>query len=106
MVTGPDMGDPAPHRLHHARALMPQHHRNRERNGSVHHGQVAVAQPGRRDRDLHLARPRIPHLQIVDDLDLPSVEQHAAHQTTPLGSLGRPSTRSAMMVRWIWSEPP
>ena len=29
-----------------------------------------------------------------------------AHQTTPLGSLGRPSTRSAMIVRWIWSEPP
>lgn len=112
MVTGLDMGDAHTHRFHDPRALMAQHHRNGEGYGPVHHGQVAVAQPGRGDRDLHLAGPWIPYLQIVHDLGLLTVEDHAPHQTRhrsapyPLGSFGRPSTRSAMIVRWISSEPP
>ena len=99
MVPGPDMGDPHTDRFHHPRPLMAQHHRNRKRYGPVHHRQIAVAQPGGRDRDQYLAGPRIPHLQVSHDLDLLPVEHHSAHQTTPLGSLGRPSTRSAMIVR-------
>lgn len=106
MVTGRHMGDAHTHRLHDPGPLMAQHHRNREGNGPVHHRQIAVAQPGRPDRDPHLTRPRLPHLQIRHDPNLLPVEDHASHHTAPLGSLGRPSTRSAMIVRWIWSEPP
>ncbi len=106
MIPGHYMGDAHTHRLHDPGPLMAQHHRNRERYGPVHHRQVAVAQPGRRDRHPHLARPRLAHLQVGDDPDLFPVEDHALHHTAPLGSLGRPSTRSAMIVRWIWSEPP
>ncbi len=100
MVPGPDMGDPHTHGLHHPGTLVAQHHRNGEGYGPVHHTQIAVAQARRRDGDPHLARPRFAHLQIVHDLGPLAVEQHSAHQTTPLGSLGRPSTRSAMIVRW------
>jgi hypothetical protein len=106
MVTGHDMGDAHTDRLDDARALMAEHHGNGERYGPVHHGQIAVAQTGRRDGDQHLAGPRVPYLQVVHDLGPPPVEQHSAHQTPPLGSLGRPSTRSAMMVRCTWSDPP
>lgn len=58
--------------------------------------------PHGRHRDEHLAGPRVTYLQVVDDLGLLAVEDDASH----LGSLGRPSTRSAMMFRWISSEPP
>lgn len=61
-----------------------------------------MAQPGRGHRHQHLAGARIAYLQIVDDLGPFAVEDDASH----LGSLGRPSTRSAMMFRWISSEPP
>lgn len=87
----------------------------REGNRPVDDREVAVAQPGRRDRDEHLTRPRIADGQVVDDLGPLPVEHHASHRVPtvlsvsrryPLGCLGRPSTRSAMIVRWIWSEPP
>ncbi len=106
VVTGRDMGDAGAHRLHDSGTLVAQHHRYGEGDGAVHHRQIAVAQPGRRDGDQHLAGTRFPYRQIVDDPDPPAVEHHTPHHTAPFGSPGRPSTRSAMMVRWIWSEPP
>ena len=89
-------------RLDHARALVPEDHRHGEGDRAVDHGQIAVAQPGGGDGDQHLAGARVPYLQIVDHLGLLAVEDDASHR----GSLGRPSTRSAMMLRWISSEPP
>ncbi|GAA2408233.1 hypothetical protein GCM10010433_03650 [Streptomyces pulveraceus] len=56
-----------------------------------------MAQPGRGHRHQHLAGPRITYLQIVDDLGPFAVEDDASHP----GSLGRPSSRSAMVFRWI-----
>ncbi len=106
MVAGLDMGDAGADRLHHPRALVPQHHRYREGDGAVHHGQIAVAQSRRRDGHPHLTGARLAHHQIVHDPHLAAVEHHTTHHTAPLGSLGRPSTRSAMIVRWTWSEPP
>ena len=102
MVAGRDMRDTRADRLHHARTLVPEHHRQRERNGPVHDRQIAVAQAGGGHRDEHLAGSRVTYLQVVDDLGPLAVEDDASH----LGSLGRPSTRSAMMFRWISSEPP
>ncbi|MGX1131404.1 hypothetical protein RKD49_003594 [Streptomyces glaucescens] len=103
------MGDARPDRLHHARPLMAEHHGNREGYGPVHHGQIAVTQSRRGDRDPHLTGPRLPHLQVVHDPGPLPVEHHTTHPAAPLQawvSLGSPSTRSAMIVRWIWSEPP
>ena len=81
----------------------------------------------------YLAGSRVPYLQIVHDLGPLSVEDNASHRASsplpgapravpgpyravpgrtgvgrgyPRGSLGRPSARSAMIVRWISSEPP
>lgn len=103
MIPGNHMADARTHGLDHPRALMPQHHRHRKRNGPVDHRQIAVAQPRGPDPDQHLTRPRIPHLQIVHDPWPLTVEYDASHHRS---SLGRPSTRSAMMLRWISSEPP
>ncbi len=106
VVAGGHMGHARSHGLDQARALVAQHHGDREGDGAVHHRKVAVAQPGRRDRHQHLTGLRLPHRQVVHHLDLFAVEHHTTHHTTPFGSLGRPSTRSAMIVRWTWSEPP
>ncbi len=103
MIAGRHMPDARAHGLDHPRPLMSQHHRHRKRNGPVDHRQIAVAQPGGPDADQYLARSRIPHLQIVHDPGLLAVEYDAPHVRS---TLGRPSTRSAMMLRWISSEPP
>lgn len=80
MVARLDMGDAHTHRLHHTRTLMAEHHRNGERYGPVHHREVAVAEPGRGDRDQYLSGSWIPYLQIVHDLGPLSVEDHASHR--------------------------
>lgn len=102
MIAGRHVRDTGADGFDHPGPLVPEHHRRRERNRPVDHRQVAVAEPGRRYRDQHLPRSRIADLQVVDHLGLLAVEHDASH----LDSLGRPSTRSAMMFRWISSEPP
>ncbi len=102
MIAGPHVADAGPDRLHHARALVAEHDGNGEGDRAVDHRQVAVAEPGCGDRHQHLAGARVAHLKVVHDLGPSAVEDDASH----LGSLGRPSTRSAMMFRWISSEPP
>lgn len=102
MVAGRDMADALADRLDDAGALVPEDHRHGEGDRAVDHRQIAVAEPGRGDGDQDLAGARVPYLQIVNHLRLLAVEDDASHR----GSLGRPSTRSAMMLRWISSEPP
>ncbi len=81
-------------RLHHARALVPEHHGRREGDRPVDHRQIAVAEPCRGHRHQHLAGAGVAYLQVVDDLGPRAVENDASH----LGSLGRPSARCAR--RW------
>lgn len=102
MITGPYVADAGADGLHHARALVAEHDGDGEGDRAVDHRQIAVAEPGGGHRDEHLAGARFAYLQVVDDLGPCAVEDDASH----LGSLGRPSTRSAMMFRWISSEPP
>lgn len=99
------MDDARADRLDDTRALVAEHHRRGEGDGAVDHRQIAVAQPGGGYRHQDLSGTRVPYLQIVDHLGLCAVEDDASHLGS-LGSLGRPSTRSAMMLRWISSEPP
>lgn len=61
---------------------MAEHDRYGEGDDPVDDGQVAVAQPGRVDADQHLARARVPDLQVVDDRGLRPVEDHASHHHT------------------------
>lgn len=105
MVPGRHMRDTRADGLHDPRALVPEHDRRRERDGPVDDRQIAVAQPRGRDVDEHLPRPRIAHLEIVDHVGPDPVEHDTPHDDS-LVSLGSPSTRSAMMLRWISSEPP
>ncbi|MGY3682023.1 hypothetical protein ACVWXU_005646 [Streptomyces sp. TE33382] len=102
MVPGRHMRHSGTDGLHHPGALVAEDHRRGKGDRAVDHGQIAVAQTRRGHRDQHLAGSRVAYLQVVDDLGPRAVENDASH----LGSLGRPSTRSAMMFRWISSEPP
>lgn len=102
MIARPYVADAGPDGLDDARALVAEHDGDREGDRAVDHRQIAVAESGGGDGHQHLPGARVPYLQVVDDLGPCAVEDDASH----LGSLGRPSTRSAMMFRWISSEPP
>ncbi len=73
-------------------------------------GSLLDAAPGRGEPDAGPGRGGDDHdlalEQAVAGWRCRAVRRHVGHRIDPLGSRGSPSTRSPMMLRWIWFEPP
>ena len=78
MIAGLDLGNGRTDLLHHARALVAEHDRRRERDGAVDDGDVAVTQAGAVDAHLHLALVHPLEVDVVADLQR-TIEDDAAH---------------------------